>query len=696
MRRAVLPVVLLPRTHPQAGENGCSTIDTNDIRVFVGGRKARVTAFEREERAPVLAVVYDYAIGSHWQNSRDAATVARLVQGLSEDWHVMLAASSSEFELKLAPTRDKHSIADCWPRDHLCQWERGLRPLYLADRLLRAQDRPKVIVLVTTDVNLDQRFDPAIAVQAIEEDPDTVVVGVYPRLPGDEEHLVRNSIIPERRHAMMRSLESIARRSGGAFFTGMDPLADAAPTIAAIAGGRAEVTIAVEERPGDPPWAERLRRVKIRMAKEAGCFARLMRKAADVPDSATRRVRDGGRIEDAGPALARLGLADVRQAPATVFEVRALSPLIPGSRDWRPAWIVEGLRQVLAQAPAIVRSSAPITPWKLYERSGAYDQVRWGRPMAAVRPVAVAAPPVEMVRRSLHTAHDVVRWLLEQPFDARRGADSWPAVGSPLVVEGVTAIEYQEVFGTLLARGFEDWRRAASALREWRIAEEIERLADGRPVDAETRRILREAVLDKARRRGWWEDWSFLGGILGDVRLEQIGRTLDLELAGRLLDTRAHGDDVAPVADEAESLWDRLTAFFPPGAEVHVLVPLVPAWSDEQQRFGFWRVLLPADHLKCRPGHLPGDFLPEAPLATRAVRAAIARGLIAGDGWRATGLAYEGPRIRRLVARITLENDRGASRVLEATFRRKALDRKGLFEITLQSLEVAGAADEED
>ncbi|RMF76842.1 MAG: hypothetical protein D6738_00450 [Acidobacteria bacterium] len=351
----MLPVVFLPRTENAARNDRCASISPIDLHVSVAGRHARVTSVTHEDRRPVVVLIYDHAHGANplIKTNRDGA--AAMLNVLPEKIPVMLVHSSHDFVLRTRFPLDRAGILRDWPKRHVCQWERGLRPLYLADRLLRAQDRPKVIVLVTTDVNLDQAFDPAVAAQAIEEDPDTVVVGVYPRLPEDRWPRERKDIFEEPRRAMMRSLESIARRSGGAFFSGMDPLADAAPLIAAIAGGRAEVTIAVEERPGDPPWAERLRRVKIRVAKETGCFARLMRKAADVPDSATRRVRDGGRIEDAGPALARLGLADVRQAPATVFEVRALSPLIPGSRDWRPAWIVEGLRQVLAQAPAIVR-----------------------------------------------------------------------------------------------------------------------------------------------------------------------------------------------------------------------------------------------------------------------------------------------------------------------------------------------------
>jgi hypothetical protein len=277
---------------------------------------------------------------------------------------------------------------------------------------------------------------------------------------------------------------------------------------------------------------------------------------------------------------------------------------------------------------------AGIVPDVMIERGVLYDSRRYERdgrlrstldrdPQVVERAIDIPVP-----REPAHLPRSPVDVLLEllgrQPVETERT----PAEGrSASLIHGTTFLELRPLLGLALMDSGERLEEFVEERIARELGPEFERLVteleEAEGIDAASRSALLASVPARAREQAAGAAARFLADWLGDVPVGKVALELEKQLADAFLDSSADADPALAAVARRTALagWPTLTQMFPKAAGVRVLVPLVPAYSPERDRIGFYRFLLACPRLYGPPR--PG--MPERPTALFAIAGAVER-----------------------------------------------------------------------
>lgn len=622
VRRRTVDVVFVPKSQEAAETNVCRHLSPADLVVTIEGVRHRVSDVEFDTRPLVIAVVLDISgsVGRIFAAEAERA-IRRLQTHLEPQDRIALAVTSFDYRVLRMPAPPDGPME--FPKDvelpNSILWAASLTQIRYFSAM---EDRSAVLFFTDgADCGPVEIFDRLIEELETRHGPVPPFSSVALSIVQAEGQTASST---DRAEALSR-LRHLARVTGGVAYPSTRAIIDESDLVFQRIKNRAAISFVTDH--GTDTRTDERTQGKVHVDTAAPCQVEIVPDRQ--PNDARPWVRSLGRKEDLAETLERLGWPSPKAVPGQAFEATLIAPILATNRSDIRGWATEKPRALVFRGPALVQDLEDFTVWGAYATKGEYVAGGASPPsgIVALRPILVPSPPVATVVHEIRSAADAVMWLLRSPIRPRREIDTWPVVGSAAVVEGKTAIDWQEVLGSTLAFAYADYAKWAGERRSAEIEEELERvLALDPSVPAETRSIVRAAIDAKSRERGLWEEWMFLGGTLGDVELQAVGREIDRRLAQRVIDASLVSKEEAQLASaDANTMWERLVAFFPPAVPVRTLTPLVPSYSADLDRIGFWRVVLPMEHMWKRSRPLPQDFLPEVPLATRAIAAAFER-----------------------------------------------------------------------
>lgn len=258
-----------------------------------------------------------------------------------------------------------------------------------------------------------------------------------------------------------------------------------------------------------------------------------------------------------------------------------------------------------------------------YHETGKYRTTLSPEMRVEARDVFVDVPDFDVVQGRLHDPLDVVLHVLRRSELADDRCLDQPTK-SPSVVHGKTLLDIRRFVGLALFRHYPEYRQWARRRLRDESVPEIERLLaelrDDPGVDSSQLEQVERALRARLQNPDGGTPQRFLAEWLGDVRARDLALTLDAHLAGALLDTRQTVEQQRETMRIADSGWPVLLDLFPPATDIRVVSILVPAYAEDRDVFGFFRVVLPRPSFEARPV----DLVPAAPLAFQLVRRLIA------------------------------------------------------------------------
>jgi hypothetical protein len=214
------------------------------------------------------------------------------------------------------------------------------------------------------------------------------------------------------------------------------------------------------------------------------------------------------------------------------------------------------------------------------------------------RDFAVELPEVGQVRRNIRRPGDVLLHLLDSGACSGPKDDRTSPQRHPLLVHGQTWLELRRHIAEAIYRSRDDYRSWARArLTHDRMTAVDEALAvyrkHHRISGAEADR-LRRALFDQIGTPDAGEVHGVLAEWLADVPADQATLQLQTGLANRMLRRNVdHAADRPALLEGIQEYWSDLTEWLPPPIGVRVITPLVPAYDERRDIFGFYRIVLP-------------------------------------------------------------------------------------------------------
>ena len=266
-----------------------------------------------------------------------------------------------------------------------------------------------------------------------------------------------------------------------------------------------------------------------------------------------------------------------------------------------------------------------------------------------VRSFRVVVPTLdELLDGGLSQPEDILLYWFRN--DARPLAAS---LGESLV-HGTTFLELREALAESLYAYYPPYR---SWTRE-RLAEPLERYLRYRFPDRGDNTIQR-LLLARLTQPSTPEIGMYLVTWLGDISARELASRLERRAINELLtapDSKVQASrDLAGMVDRR---WGIIQHWFPEGAPVRILAPLVPLYDAGRREIGFYRVILPrAD------GQGEVARVPERPYGLRFVVEMLAgdgtRVALRSDGWRVAAVSHRTVIIEpRVLHRTALEFER--------------------------------------
>ena len=439
---------------------------------------------------------------------------------------VALATTGDEFRC-LRPAMDVTSPGDLaaawspWRPAGTVNWE-AILALF---RYLETRPGQKLAVLVADGG--DDRDDLFPACQdLLAESPDIDDVVVYPEESGRGERQIRGET----------HLARLAEVAGGLVVRHVRNFELAVPRIADWLQGRAVVAL-------EAAGVDREARPRVRVREGLPWRARVIadERRADPPHP---RIRDVARPPgDARAMLERLGIVHAEgRVAARPVEALLESRWLPGGGTWHEGWWVADPGWFVFRGEAMLSCGGAWFSWPEYWKKGIFRFVFGRKEILGRRPIALRVPPFDRVCREIRSPADALMFLARERVSSGQSSELWPLRLSPVMLEGRSFLEWQRAVTEILVRFGKGYAEAVHRARQMALRRETLRIvgewaavAEGSPAW----RRIEDRVREMARERAWWEDWEFLGGLLGDVTARTVGAEVDRRLAAAVLAVEA-------------------------------------------------------------------------------------------------------------------------------------------------------------
>jgi Mg-chelatase subunit ChlD len=621
VERVVWPVICQPaRRH--ATSDPCEDIRTEDVMIEEGGARARVTAVERTALAELHVLLVDASASmrheSRLRTAKQAA--ADYVSRLPPRARVMVASFDDSVVLHSGPTGDRAETLAAVDAIELgnttALWD-ALRDVSLYAASLPGR---KFVVLLSDgeDFSSLSRDRAEELVRELSFRPD---LSIFPIGISLEHHPSLG------RMQVLSILRQLAEGTGGRFFLA-DGREDQLPKIfREITDHAASLRYVVYEPPHTARRDDGIPRVEVRSANRA----RIRLASAGPGYRADVKATGALRMETAGdgPAvsigrplelLVRGGYVDEGAAlrgawqsrPAGAFRDRAgpAWAILPEPGDWLTGIV-----------PDVMADRGVLYDSRRYERDGRLRSTLDRDPQVTERVISLPVP-----REPAHLPRSPVDVLLALLVERSGGGKRPAAKGrSARLIHGTTFLELRPLLGLALMDSGERLEEFVEERIAGELRPEVERLVtkleqEGR-IDAASSEALFASVPARARAQAAGAAPRFLADWLGDVPVRAVALELEKRLADALRQSSAGSDPTLAAVARRAALegWPTLARMFPQAADIRVLVPLVPAYSPERDRIGFYRFLLACPRLYGPPR--PG--MPERPTGLIALADAI-------------------------------------------------------------------------
>jgi hypothetical protein len=214
------------------------------------------------------------------------------------------------------------------------------------------------------------------------------------------------------------------------------------------------------------------------------------------------------------------------------------------------------------------------------------------------RDIAVELPDVDHVKREIRLPGDVLLHMFDSGACSGPEDDGSPSSRHPLLVHGQTWLELRRHLAEAIYLSRDDYRSWARArLTHDRMAQVDEALAIYRKhhrVSTEEADRLRRALFDQIGTPDAGEVHGVLAEWLADVPAGEATLQLQTRLANRMLRRNVdHEKDRPAWLDGIQGFWSDLTDWLPPPTGIRVATPLIPAYDERRDVFGFYRIVLP-------------------------------------------------------------------------------------------------------
>jgi hypothetical protein len=633
VREVLRPVILEPITRLGGDEATCSSLGPSGIVVTEDGFPAVVTSLDVRPLPRLHAVVLDLSLSMETRIAAAKEAALEYVRSLPPGEQVLVATFSDSLVLALPPTSDREAAAAAIGRASLqsgtALWDSLEQLLVWLDPVPRL----KVMVLLTDghdSTSLRERgFERVASLAETARNLVLFVIGID--LPS---RVALGAPLPKVR------VDRIARSTGGLFFDlrGTSGLArtfgEIQDRLARIHHvGYLPVRFGETSRDSLDGADGRWRRVAVRAAEGVPCR---------VVDAGPPR-RYEARTPAASPAEEILELA-APGIPVAPIE----GPCAPAVGAWRPVAAYRmpapDLRQNMPATPSWLLSGEPSDLILgraldiMQERGLLYDERtlrRFGRWRANVdrvpafeeRGFAIEVPELEdLLGAHAGAAGALLRLITSRPCILEEDPAGEEA-RMAFLIHGLRFLELRPLFGRALFRHRPDYARWAVQRLRQDLEPEGERLIGSLErqgaISVQEASKLRETLLERASDPEPGQTQRLLADWLGDTPARELALELERQTMSALLDNRAGAD---LLADRVERAWARLPAWFPPSTRVRILALLVAAHDPDQDRIGFYRVLLP------RPVRFgpPQDQIPANPWRLRTLRGLLALPAVAG------------------------------------------------------------------
>lgn len=591
VERVLWPVILEARNGASAEE----CLDPTRIRVHEDGQIARVLRVERGQESVLQVLLLDISgsmtVGDRFDSAK--AGVRDFLDEFPLGARLAVMSFDSDFRLLVPPTiiRSQRAKALIWRRIEgtSINWGTSLRDLTyrLAQHLLAMPER-KAVVLLTDGEDPDSTISADVARGFLASAPDRdfaifpVRIGLASS-PRDDSHREARAL-----------LKDLASSTGGTFFEYPEDgsISEAFDAVRRWLDLQAVVIYVPEtfgEGPNDPPDVPyRFRRVKI-TSTDRRCRVKTL-KTERCAGRCTDEPMGGTLPDDESEGLTVLNLPPEWNA----YEDRTELRTEPGG--------------LIVRTVDTVRDSGFLYPDEKVDPKGILPPEIHLEPTHALRTVRVNVPSIEEAQEYYRSPEDVyLRKML--------GLDEVDTVNGKTVFwlwsELVRAMyeRYPEYQAWTAERLEAETRDEVRGL----LTPELRALL---PVGVSEEEYLDLAVEARLREPRPTDLGKYLGAWLEDVPARDLAFRIDTRLANALLSAESEGDaGKEGLVHLAASRWSLLRSWLPAPTHVRVVAPLQPIYDAEEDRFGFFRVILPRPEREARPR----DPVPEEPWGFRVV-----------------------------------------------------------------------------
>ncbi len=206
-------------------------------------------------------------------------------------------------------------------------------------------------------------------------------------------------------------------------------------------------------------------------------------------------------------------------------------------------------------------------------------------PTYEMREAEILLPPVE---EPLESAQDIFHHLLNESGSINQ-VDYWFRRRS---VHGKTLLDERPRLGWAIYEGSSAYRAWASGrMRESIETDLMKRLPPKVSDDSKALAMIVEARLVSPKDE---DVVQHLAAWRGDITAKELAARLERDEINRLLSASEKIlPDVLPVIDRVQANWGLLSYWFRPPRKWRITAPLVPTYDRDNDRFGFYRIILP-------------------------------------------------------------------------------------------------------
>jgi len=605
VRRIQWPITLEPRV-----PGGCADLAATNIMVHEDGVEVRVDGVETQPLPSIHAVVIDNSGSMDARLGAAKKAAIAYLERLPSNEPAMLATFSDNLILNTPLTTDRRALLRAMEKIQPRAYTALNDALHYTVNYLAERPERKILVLITDGCDSASLMRHSLddVVRMAGETPNLTVFPIGINLPARcggplaTPGFIGGPLLP---------LQKLATNSGGHLYRTKETAALGMVFDEIFERLRSEGHVAYHPLPHgegkkDRSDETRQRRVKVQSLRPKQC-----------------KITSAGPLTRAEPVASNSPLAQNTTSDETIYyrdwwsEEKDAEPV--GRLDLGDH-VIHGHGADLGRERGALYSA---TAFYLGHRyiSESDRKVRIER-----RDFTIDVPPFEWVRDSMRDPESLLLYLLQGddvPFvplaDPQGRRDrAWRSLGENWV-HGQTMLEIREAVGRGLFTypGYREfaYRRTQEAYREdmRRVLQHSSRIQALSEADREH---LKQTIAQQRPEPRPGQLQQYLAEWLGDIPAYDLVIGFEGWAANAVLDTDVPQSTANFLLDLIDAKWERLGEWFPPPTQVRIVSPLVPAYDEDRDLVGFWRILLPDVAVV----GAPPNGIPERPLGLTFLR----------------------------------------------------------------------------